>query len=163
MPSPECLAEGCTRRAAPYRQLCWDCTRQETRSGEKLHEHIPRVRRNPARQGPTSERIELYRRIAEVSKSGASLFKQADKLGISHGQLKHLRVKADVYGFEVSPVSHENRRGVKYETAQHEEELSRSVPRCPRCWLALPHAGCLPTITDLASSRRGDATGLETT
>lgn len=108
------------------------------------------------------ERIELYRRISEVSKTGRSLFWQAKKLGISHGQLKHLRAKADIYGFDVSPVSPENRKGVKYETAARNEEEARNVPRCPRCFLALPHAGCLPTITELASSRHGESTGLTT-
>ena len=151
-----CSSPTCDKPAAPHRALCWACMKRESRTGVPQYDHIPRSRTAP---GIAPERLELYRRIAEESKTGRSLFAQAEALNVSHGQLKHLRQKAYVYGFEIAPVNPENRHGVKYETAARDAEEAAKVPRCPRCFLALPHE-CMSSITEFAASRRGESAGL---
>ena len=104
-----------------------------------MAEHIVR---NPNRPTVAPERLELYRRVADVSRGGRSLYVQAEALGLSHGQLKHLRHKAYVYGFDISPVT-ADRRGAKYETAESDARLAAEAARCPRCHLAIPCNNCL--------------------
>jgi hypothetical protein len=101
------------------------------------------VTRNPNRPTITPERRELYARVADVSRGGRSLYDQAEALGLSHGQLKHLRHKAYVYGFEITPVDARFCRGPRYDTAESDAKAAAAAARCPRCGLCLPCNGCL--------------------
>ena len=149
MTRTKCTGPECARDALPYRKLCSSHMRQVTRG-----KPLKAIDMSRSSVVTSPERVELYRRISEESKTGRPLYDQAETLGVSHGQLKHLRVKAFVYGFDIDPVSPENRRGVKYDTPTRMEEKTAKVPRC-RCGLALPCNSCLPSIYALAASRPG--------
>ena len=104
-----------------------------------------------------AEQKALYRRVSDVSRGGRSLAEQAFEIGMRREALKWLRFKASEAGLTIDPVKNVVQRGRYSKFAEKEKELV-FAGRC-RCGLMLPCNSCLPTIDQVAISRRGESAG----
>jgi hypothetical protein len=138
MPSPECEVPGCTLRSQTGRSIC-----RGHRHQRDVGKPFTPVRRLKHMTGEDSKRA------CGLRAAGWTVTAISKELGYNRQTISMSLLR---------PVS---RRQVYAERSDGPFPLPAGQGRC-KCLLALPCNSCLPDITDLANSRRGDAPGLTT-
>jgi hypothetical protein len=114
---------------------------------QKLREFAGQIYDARTRRPATRNQIR-YARLVEQGRCVAC----AEKLPEGRTQRKcapcleqWYRKRTDLDKYELDVVVPEQRARIEVKQGE----------RCKKCWLLLPHDGCLPTIEQYASSRRG--------
>ena len=132
-----CIGPLCDKPALLWRKLCGGHKQQQSRYG-KLAPLVPAHHGGPV---VTPERMEFYRKVAEISTHGHTMAEMAAALNVRVAQLKHLRWKAQSHGMTVLPAARAH-RPEEYRSMRDDERDRALVSRC-RCGLALPCHNCL--------------------